>query len=147
MAFNNGFPMNYNGMNYYQNPIQQQIQAAQNSVQQAQQQLASMHQTNNAAPIWVQGEAGAKSYLVAPNNVVDLWDTEGSFFYRKSADASGMPSIKKYFYKEIEMGTTDQKQNNIDLSNYVKKDELEPLLASFLTKKINERKNQAEVTE
>ena len=43
---------------------------------------------------WVQGEAGAKSYLVAPNNTVALWDSESQVVYLKSADASGMPSMK-----------------------------------------------------
>ena len=44
--------------------------------------------------IWVQGEAGAKSYLVAPNKTVPLWDSENQTIYLKSADASGMPSMK-----------------------------------------------------
>ena len=44
--------------------------------------------------IWVQGEAGAKSYLVAPNSTVQLWDSEAQVIYLKSADASGMPSMK-----------------------------------------------------
>jgi hypothetical protein len=44
--------------------------------------------------IWVQGEAGAKSYLVAPNTTVQLWDSEAQVIYLKSADASGMPSFK-----------------------------------------------------
>lgn len=44
--------------------------------------------------IWVQGEAGAKSYMVAPNNTVQLWDSESQTIYLKSADASGMPSMR-----------------------------------------------------
>ena len=48
--------------------------------------------------IWVQGEAGAKSYLVAPNTTVQLWDSERQTIYLKSADASGMPSIKTLDY-------------------------------------------------
>ena len=47
---------------------------------------------------WVQGEAGAKSYLVAPNQTVTLWDTESQTIYVKSADASGMPSMKVLDY-------------------------------------------------
>ena len=43
---------------------------------------------------WVQGEAGAKSYQVAPNTSVQLWDSEAQTIYIKSADASGIPSIK-----------------------------------------------------
>lgn len=48
--------------------------------------------------IWVQGEAGAKSYLVAPNTTVQLWDSEKQTIYLKSADASGMPSLKVLDY-------------------------------------------------
>lgn len=50
------------------------------------------NQTNGI--IWVQGEAGAKSYMVAPNNTVQLWDSESQTIYLKSADASGMPSMR-----------------------------------------------------
>ena len=44
--------------------------------------------------IWVSGEAGAKAYLVAPNSTVQLWDSESKTIFLKSADASGMPSMK-----------------------------------------------------
>lgn len=54
---------------------------------------AQQAQQNNGI-IWVQGEAGAKSYLVAPNNTVQLWDSESQTIYLKSADASGMPSMR-----------------------------------------------------
>lgn len=82
MAYNNGFPMNYPQMYYqpqYQTPQQPQ-------------------QPTNNGIIWVQGEAGAKSYLVAPNNTVQLWDSEEQVIYLKSADASGMPSMKVLDY-------------------------------------------------
>ena len=49
--------------------------------------------------IWVQGEAGAKSYLVAPGQTVALWDSENQTIYLKSADASGMPSMRILDYK------------------------------------------------
>lgn len=80
MAFNNGFPIGYQPAQIYY-PSQQ--------VQQPQQ---------NNGIIWVQGEAGAKSYLVAPNTTVQLWDSESQVIYLKSADASGMPSIKVLDY-------------------------------------------------
>lgn len=52
--------------------------------------------------VWVQGEAGAKSYLVAPGATVLLMDSEGSKFYLKSADASGVPlPLRVFEYKEI----------------------------------------------
>ena len=79
MAYNGGFPATYQPL-YYQpqyQPVVQQSQAQQNN-----------------GIIWVQGEAGAKSYLVAPNTTVQLWDSETQRIFLKSADASGMPSMK-----------------------------------------------------
>ena len=78
MAFNNGFPMTYQQYYpQYQTPVQQ---------------------PQNSGVIWVQGEAGAKSYLVAPNTTVQLWDSESQTIYLKSADASGMPTMKVLDY-------------------------------------------------
>ena len=58
-------------------------------------------QQNGSGLIWVQGEAGAKSYLVAPGNTVMLMDSEGERFFLKSADASGMPlPLRTFEYKE-----------------------------------------------
>ena len=51
--------------------------------------------------LWVQGEAGAKAYAIAPNTTVMLMDSEAQTFYLKSADASGMPQPLRVFdYKE-----------------------------------------------
>jgi len=55
--------------------------------------------TQQSNMIWVQGEAGAKSYLVAPNTTVQLWDSEDKKIYLKSADTTGMPSIKTLRYE------------------------------------------------
>jgi len=85
MAYNSYFPAGYQQMYY---PQQNQMQGTQMSSQN-QPQLAP-----NSNLIWVQGEAGAKSYLVAPNTTVQLWDSENQVIYLKSADASGMPSMK-----------------------------------------------------
>jgi hypothetical protein len=52
----------------------------------------------NSGMIWVQGEAGMKSYMVAPGNTVPLWDSESKTIYIKSADASGIPSVKVLEY-------------------------------------------------
>lgn len=48
--------------------------------------------------IWVQGEAGQKAYLVAPNTTVPLWDSEDKVIFLKSADASGRPSVRRLRY-------------------------------------------------
>lgn len=59
--------------------------------------------TQQATPsiIWVQGEEGAKAYMVAAGNSVLLMDSENSAFYIKSTDASGMPlPLRVFDYKE-----------------------------------------------
>lgn len=83
MAYNNMFPMGYQPMNYAQPQCNNQFN------QQTQ---------NSSSLIWVQGIEGAKSYLVAPNTTVQLWDSESQTIYLKSADASGMPSMKVLDY-------------------------------------------------
>ncbi len=50
---------------------------------------------------WVQGEAGAKSWFVAPGATVLLMDSEAMRFYLKSADANGIPSLRTFEYTEI----------------------------------------------
>ena len=60
-----------------QQPIQQPIQS-------------------NGGLIWVDNEEQAKNYLVAPNNVVPMFDKSSSAMYIKSSDGAGMPTFKKY---------------------------------------------------
>ena len=72
----------------------------------------------NSSIIWVQGEAGAKSFLVSPNSTVALWDSENQIIYLKSADASGMPSIKVLDYT---MRGSENNQNKSVLSEPEKK--------------------------
>ena len=93
-------PMYNNYPVTYQSPYYQPLQLVNQQPQLVQQpQVVNQPQTpTNNSIIWVQGEAGAKSYLVAPNTTVQLWDSESQTIYLKSADASGMPSIKTLEY-------------------------------------------------
>ena len=43
--------------------------------------------------IWVQGEAGAKAYVLPPNTTLPLWDSEDQVIYIKSVDGSGKPTM------------------------------------------------------
>ncbi len=83
MAYNNGLPIGYNPMI---SPIQQYLPP--------QAPMTMAQQQPHTGLTWVQGEAGAKSFLVGPNQTVALWDSEAQVIYLKSADASGMPSMK-----------------------------------------------------
>lgn len=50
---------------------------------------------------WVQGEAGAKSWIVTPGATVLLMDSEAQRFYLKTADQSGVPNMRTFEYSEI----------------------------------------------
>ena len=86
MAYN-GFPATYQPM-FYQPQYQPQYQ------QQTPTQPAPAQQNI----IWVQGEAAARGYLMAPNTTLPLWDSESNTIFLKTTDAAGMPSMKVLDY-------------------------------------------------
>lgn len=78
---------------------------------------------------WVQGEAGAKAYLVGAGQSVLLMDSESSSFYIKSTDASGMPlPLRVFDYKERTPTTT---ASAFDPNKYVTRDEFDKLVNSL----------------
>ena len=95
-----------------------------------------MTQQANNGLIWVQGEAGAKSYIVAPGNTIMLMDSEGERFYLKSADASGMPMPLRIFEYKERTETPSQAFNvpvaaqNVNFDNFVTREEFEQRMAS-----------------
>ena len=78
--------------------------------------------------VWVQGEAGAKSYLVGAGQSVLLMDSESSTFYIKSTDASGMPMPLRIF------DYTERTQAKVAGAQYVTHDELEKWTNDLLNK-------------
>lgn len=133
MAYNNGFPINYQQLYPTYNYVPQQ-QLTQPVVQP---QLTQP--VNDTGILWVQGEAGAKSWAVAPGKSVMLMDSESSTFYIKSSDNSGMPMPLRIFdYKE----RTEQivqspaiQHSEIDTSKFVTRDELDKRLDELLKQK------------
>lgn len=102
---------NYSDLQYPQPNIQPQGNTAKNGI------------------IWVQGEAGAKSYQVAPNTAVQLWDSENQTIYLKSADANGIPSIKTldYTIREAMPNSSAAIMSNFDSTAFATKDEVNTL--------------------
>ena len=141
------YPNQYSQPYQYQYPSQvpapmdrlAQLQAQQYQMPQIQQ-TAQPPQTNQGI-LWVQGEAAARSYLVAPNTTVLLMDSESQTFYLKSTDRSGMPMPLRIFdYTER---TTQQNvpqnaqqaaqrvQEDLD-SKYVTREEYSRLQAQYV---------------
>lgn len=115
MAYNNGFPMGYQQMypQYYPSPTAPAALSP-----------AQGQQISSNGPIWIQGEAAAKSYLVAPGTTVALWDSESQTIYLKSADASGMPSMRILDYTIRDMA---QVKNPVNGPEYATKADVEEL--------------------
>ena len=118
--------------NYYGNPAQNRQYP-----QQYQQPVAQPQQSGNGL-IWVQGEAGAKSYLVAPGNTVMLMDSESERFYIKSADASGMPlPLRVFAYQELTQQGVQSPMvaEQTNPNNFITREEFEQRIASLTAQK------------
>lgn len=88
--------------------------------------------------IWVQGEAGAKSYPVARGTTVPLFDSEGDYVYFKSVDTNGipMPLITKVLsdppYKDkTKVVQESVPEVQVDMSNYVTKEVYDELMKKY----------------
>lgn len=112
MAYNNYFPMGYQG--YPQSYPQ------------------AYPQNQSSGVVWVQGIEGAKAHPVAAGQAVLLMDSDSNCLYLKSADASGMPSLRIFDYTER---TTSQEPKTQDLSAFALKDDLDNLATKDELKK------------
>lgn len=111
-----------------------QLQAQQYQMFPTQMSGTSQPPQTNQGLLWVQGEAGAKSYLVAPNTTVLLMDSEGSRFYLKSTDNAGMPSLRVFEYSEVSQNapqSTQSEQINLD-DKYVTRQEYDALQGKYM---------------
>ena len=85
---------------YGQQPFQYQDQL--NQLRNAPMSLPTYQQPRQDTALnWVQGEAGAKSWIVTPGATVLLMDSEAQRFYLKSADPNGVPAMRIFEYSEV----------------------------------------------
>ena len=116
--------------------LQSQYQQTVNVPQMVPTSMSGANQQINQGLLWVSGEVGAKSYLVAPNSTVLLMDSDASRFYLKSADQSGMPSLRIFEYTEVQNAPqTSVIAPNSDLkeldSKYVTREEYDGLKSLY----------------
>ena len=114
------------------NPYQDRLSQLQNNYQQT---VGTPNPVNQGL-LWVSGEVGAKSYLVAPNSTVLLMDSDAQRFYLKSADSSGMPSLRIFEYSEVSnapQNTLQASQSDFKEldSKYVTRNEYEALKRQY----------------
>ena len=92
---------------------------------------ATSTSTNNI--IWVQGIEGAKAWQLSPNSMAILLDSEAEGkMYIKVSDNIGMSSLRIFNYVEEIPSANKNVTNNLDLSQYVTRDEIKNLVKELL---------------
>ena len=130
------YPVPYQNNWNYSGVGQQMYPQYQQSMNQMPVQQTS--QTHNGMGIkWVDGEVGAKAYQMPagwpPNQPIALWDTNDTVIYLKSINPMGMPNPLQKAHYELEgmksgektVGYSGDTEPKPDMSQYVKKDDLE----------------------
>ena len=128
---------------YYGNPYMPRMQD--NLAQLRQQQMQAIPpMPQNPLPQsgvqWVSGEQEARSWMVAPNAAVALWDSTAPTVYLKQADASGKPTLKVYDLVERLASAPDTQ--NAPTAEYVTRQEFDALAALVSEMKGKKRKEE-----
>lgn len=128
---------------YYGNPYMPPMQD--NLVQLRQQQMQAIPpMPQNPLPQsgvqWVSGEQEARSWMVAPNAAVALWDSTAPTVYLKQADASGKPTLKVYDLVERLASAPDAQK--APAAEYVTRKEFDALAALVSEMKGKKRKEE-----
>ena len=94
---------------------------------------------------WVQGIEGAKAFQLGPNSNAMMLDSENDgIFYIKTSDNVGMCNMRTFKFEEV---TNVQPQSTVDLTAYVRKDELQELLKTILNPEVNNEQTVSATTE
>ena len=128
---------------YYGNPYMPPMQD--NLAQLRQQQMQAIPpMPQNPLPQsgvqWVSGEQEARSWMVAPNAAVALWDSTAPTVYLKQADASGKPTLKVYDLVERLASAPDAQK--APAAEYVTRKEFDALAALVSEMKGKQRKEE-----
>ena len=128
---------------YYGNPYMPPMQD--NLAQLRQQQMQAVPpMPQNPLPQsgvqWVSGEQEARSWMVAPNAAVALWDSTAPTVYLKQADASGKPTLKVYDLVERLASAPDTQK--APAAEYVTRKEFDALAALVSEMKGKKRKEE-----
>ena len=128
---------------YYGNPYMPPMQD--NLAQLRQQQMQAIPpMPQNPLPQsgvqWVSGEQEARSWMVAPNAAVALWDSTAPTVYLKQSDASGKPTLKVYDLVERLASAPDTQK--APAAEYVTRKEFDALAALVSEMKGKKRKEE-----
>jgi hypothetical protein len=105
MAYNQPYNYGYGYPQYQNGAVPDVLGQYKGQYQQMPMQPIQQPIQSNGGLIWVDNEEQAKNYLVAPNNVVPMFDKSSSAMYIKSSDGAGMPTFKKYKLIDVDEET------------------------------------------
>ena len=111
-----------------QQPIQQQYNPyTQNpnvAYQQQVPQTQAQQQTNYLPLTFVSGVEGAKAFIVPPNQVIFLKDSDSDLLFEKKADSQGKYETKAFKLVELDINNLSKPVNvNIQNNDYLKREE------------------------
>ena len=121
----------YGQQPYYNNPYAN-MQNNQQNFQQQQQQMQSpqptMQMQSNIE--YVNGIEGAKAFILPPNTQKLLLDSDNAFFYIKTTDTQGKPSVRRFRYIDVDAEQLQPKQEQPQVS-YVTLEQFTELSMTF----------------
>lgn len=116
---------------YFNNPYAN-VQNNQQPYQQQQPQMQSpqptMQMQSNIE--YVNGIEGAKAFILPPNTQKLLLDSDNAFFYIKTTDTQGKPSVRRFRYIDVDAEQAPPKQDEPKV-DYVTLDQFADLLQNF----------------
>lgn len=121
-------PYHVQSMDYqnYQNQLNQQYQQLQNMQQQQQRMIVD----------FVQGEASADVFPVNNGQRVFLFDIDNPYVYKKERDMNGTLIKSKFLL--VEQKEEEPAKEKVDLTEYVKADDVAQMIADAVDKKMSE---------
>ena len=129
----NNYPNYYAYGNYpaYQQQFQQPIQPVQPV---AQQPLTIQKQILD----WVASEDEGVNYPLNPGQSIFLMNQKEPYLYMKSVDQLG----KSTFIKKRLIDETDNSDSKVDLTDYIRREEIEDLITDKIQKEVEKRVSQ-----
>lgn len=124
---------------YYYQPMQPLPQQIPQQMPQQMPQITQPQQTiTSSGVIWVTSEDTVRNYAVAPGGSVLFMHENEPYMYMKSADQFGKATIKKSRLVD----ESESQERKADLSEYIKREEIENLITDKIQKEIEKKMSE-----
>jgi len=124
-----GYQNPYQTLPAYQPPYPQQVPMIQPQMQQ---------NINNPILAWVQSEDEGVKYPLNAGQSIFLMNQHEPYLYMKSVDQLG----KTTFIKKRLVDETENTDNSVDLTGYIRKEEIEDIIMDIVQKEVEKRVSQ-----